>query len=1185
MKGDFTRDTFRQRKHYSSVRMQQGRVQLDSDWNEQVDIQAHLQRTEAIDVIGRCGVPVHGAGFGTDAAPGFSIGVVPDAPAARTGGLAAGQDLSISPGRIYVDGILCELESTSIPIEIPADILNVDIGNNRIGPENKNKLVQVHVQSIDGLEFKEDQWVEISGEDKTLSKPKLQIDHFIKEKGLLILKDEIPSALLIDKAPKLRRVVTYLKQPDYSPTDPTPGRYLLYLDVWQRHITCLEDQEILEDALGGPDTTTRTKTIWQAKLQKSDPEENCDSFGPCWVPKDATSTGRLAARATQSSGDAKPCELPAQGGYRSLENQLYRVEFHQYENKVPYFKWSRDNGSIVAKWIGAAIWTIREGFIKGVFTLTVSDAGRDGILGFAHGQWVEITDDNQELLGKSGIIAQVVDASGQDLTIDANTIHYPDNISNLDNTKFTNPKIRRWDGFDIVRLPAEDTPSTTKDGWILLGDEGVEIKFDITGTYQTGDYWLIPARAAPRDAESDGVIWPKNDLTGLPLEFRHGIEHHYCPLAICVLKDPEKGEGSGWAEPKNCAPTFLPLTEIKIPDQQPPTQIENVCCTFTVGKDTDLTLEKVLNEKVNNTNSGNICVCLLPGDHIFPQKNPEIKVSGTHLRIVGCGMGANMILEGPLTTNGFASISLKGLEVQAKSLNNYLSFRDCKEIKVDSCHLILNGEPQIGKETNAFSFEGWGYYEGLRPNSRKFFAGYSAKQVPQTAETNEPYLYETSKSKRILDSKRYSLILRDSKDEETITSSAPLQLDEGYQLAIKSVDDVGNKAYLELSKNGQVVDSKVVQPSIDNAKMSDKTYYYKVDLGDTKGIVQIAVHFKNAFRGADTNLATVDGEFQISENLLSVNELPTNPALEITGSKSILIKDNYIEAYANGLPDWLSSFIDSSGFPELRELFQSDSEQFDRQCNKIAIILAQRDVKIRSKSAQNMSAFLKRGRLILKSLSKIQFDDLKEFLKIIASERIDHEALANALKAVREVNLIAVPATAIVLWDNLADTTIENNTITGKLSIYGRFDCGIEIPNIELEKFAARIVGSKEGVKAITFSESGGTLRINNNQLTCLIVGSSLSENMNAILSGKSDEFSNIYRLSFITNNSIKSGVNQFVTKYLIFNFNSLDLPSKSRDGPIISEDAIFVGNRALEGVNIVNISKRPGKSANLVNL
>ena len=35
--GDLTRSTFRAYRHYSGVRMQQGRVQLDADWNEQLD--------------------------------------------------------------------------------------------------------------------------------------------------------------------------------------------------------------------------------------------------------------------------------------------------------------------------------------------------------------------------------------------------------------------------------------------------------------------------------------------------------------------------------------------------------------------------------------------------------------------------------------------------------------------------------------------------------------------------------------------------------------------------------------------------------------------------------------------------------------------------------------------------------------------------------------------------------------------------------------------------------------------------------------------------------------------------------------------------------------------------------------------------------------------------------------------
>lgn len=37
-RGDFTRDTFTPEKSYSRVLMQQGRVQVDADWNEQVSV-------------------------------------------------------------------------------------------------------------------------------------------------------------------------------------------------------------------------------------------------------------------------------------------------------------------------------------------------------------------------------------------------------------------------------------------------------------------------------------------------------------------------------------------------------------------------------------------------------------------------------------------------------------------------------------------------------------------------------------------------------------------------------------------------------------------------------------------------------------------------------------------------------------------------------------------------------------------------------------------------------------------------------------------------------------------------------------------------------------------------------------------------------------------------------------------
>src|SRR6478735_8196112 len=89
MPGDYSRRLFRKNKHYSGVLMQQGRVQLDADWNEQQDIEGHRSQTATADVVGACGGPRSGAGFGLRVTEG---------------------DVLIGAGRYYVDGILCENE-------------------------------------------------------------------------------------------------------------------------------------------------------------------------------------------------------------------------------------------------------------------------------------------------------------------------------------------------------------------------------------------------------------------------------------------------------------------------------------------------------------------------------------------------------------------------------------------------------------------------------------------------------------------------------------------------------------------------------------------------------------------------------------------------------------------------------------------------------------------------------------------------------------------------------------------------------------------------------------------------------------------------------------------------------------------------------------------------------------------
>src|ERR1041385_4401935 len=55
--GDYSRIGFDPAKSFVGVLMQQGRVQLDADWNEQVEISERRFRVQAIDIMGHCAAP------------------------------------------------------------------------------------------------------------------------------------------------------------------------------------------------------------------------------------------------------------------------------------------------------------------------------------------------------------------------------------------------------------------------------------------------------------------------------------------------------------------------------------------------------------------------------------------------------------------------------------------------------------------------------------------------------------------------------------------------------------------------------------------------------------------------------------------------------------------------------------------------------------------------------------------------------------------------------------------------------------------------------------------------------------------------------------------------------------------------------------------------------------------------
>lgn len=191
----------------------------------------------------------------------------------------------------------------------------------------------------------------------------------------------------------------------------------------------------------------------------------------------------------------------------------------------------------------------------------------------------------------------------------------------------------------------------------------------------------------------------------------------------------------------------------------------------------------------------------------------------------------------------------------------------------------LDSADGVTYTTNAkktdFEFEDWGSYEAVGFLGENCFAGY-------VSDSEKGLLFDKSTDKSPLAKKQLLKILADDDTERTITTDSPLKLEEGYELAIKSISLDGNNVYLELSRNGKAVHTVIMHPSYDASAMADNTYIFKGDAGELKNVVLIAVHLKNAFRGKVQNLATVDGLWQLSGSPISVEEMTSFGKLTVS---------------------------------------------------------------------------------------------------------------------------------------------------------------------------------------------------------------------------------------------------------------------------------------------------------------
>lgn len=391
--------------------------------------------------------------------------------------------------------------------------------------------------------------------------------------------------------------VPFTQQASYPAAAPVrPGLYRFYLDVWKRHITALEDPDIRESALGGPDTATRLQTISQVKVI---PEDEAHAFFSA-----RESSGRMKARLHQPG--------------MVIENRLYRVEIHggggmagapvtQIHHPVMEVEYldPETNTLTVRVWRGGdhgwppgqgveLLGVEREdwerGIIRHLTMVTASDPDARTVtletlppeIAAARGLRLRPVATFKWSRENGTVVFPIRQAEGAGLVVAdhnsfGNLLKEGDRVEIVDDYTVLQGKIAplyriekiQWtpDREIMVTLDRPPAPGTAKDagkhplmrvwnqaaaasgggdpdegtvgGVIPLRggewidlEDGIQVYFDGGGMYHSGDYWWMPARGLSRE-----ILWPDHD--GEPLsQPPHGIRHYYASLAVV-----EVGEG------------------------------------------------------------------------------------------------------------------------------------------------------------------------------------------------------------------------------------------------------------------------------------------------------------------------------------------------------------------------------------------------------------------------------------------------------------------------------------------------------------------------------------------------------------------------------------------------------------------------------------------------------------------
>ncbi|MFO1302120.1 MAG: DUF6519 domain-containing protein [Burkholderiales bacterium] len=595
------------RKRYDSVRMQQGRVLTDDDFNEAERLDDEDMRRTRVDVIGATGSP--DAGFSIDPT---SFGKSP----------AGFPRFRLNAGTLYLGGLRLELFS----------------------PE----------------------WFE-------------------QQKDWLGFTPGDP-----DAPPALAAGTTRAD--------------LVWIEAWRQATSAVEDNELFEMALGGPDTTQRVRIMRRVKVRPGVAASDCNGAwtaavaawagsGTLAADMELATSAKLKVTFDPAGGTPDLCSPPVQGGYLGAENQAIRVQLVD----PTHFTWGFDNASPLYR-VQVKTDTDPASPTAGLrIVVEMLTEPKDAVHWPRANQVIELLPwsaalPNKEKLAElSGLMGRVT-RSYDPVT---RTFHIApegvaqvpaafgtESLTRADAAEFYdgNPAhfylyLRVWDrGDDLaspIRIPTTPPP-------VKLGNTGLQVEF-VGGPLRANDFWVIAAR--PQTPKLT-VPWLLD--SGAP---PHGVKRYRAPLALVEWTADGAGNVTGKIL-HDCRQPFLPLTRLR------------GCCTVTVGDgSTSFGQYTSIQAAIDSLPPTGGTVCVLAGTYnesVLIAKKANVRVHGcgksTRVRAVSAAGGG-----GPLPTflvADSAVIDLDSMTLEAGP-RSAVEIQNSRHVTVADCVVQMRDRPTL----------------------------------------------------------------------------------------------------------------------------------------------------------------------------------------------------------------------------------------------------------------------------------------------------------------------------------------------------------------------------------------------------------------------------------------------------------------------------------------------------------